>query len=71
MKKIIRIGTRNSPIAVFQAKKVQKLLNKEGYLSHLFQIKSEGDLIQNVPIHTLKNVGIFTKKKLILCFQGK
>ncbi|WP_185853394.1 hydroxymethylbilane synthase [Blattabacterium cuenoti] len=71
MKKIIRVGTRNSPLAVFQARKVQKLLKKEGYFSHLFQIKSEGDLIQNVPIHTLKNVGVFTRKLTQFMLSGK
>ncbi|ACY40573.1 hydroxymethylbilane synthase (porphobilinogen deaminase) [Blattabacterium sp. (Blattella germanica) str. Bge] len=71
MKKIIRIGTRNSPLAVFQAQKVQKLLKKEGYFSHLFKIKSEGDLIQNVPIHALKHVGVFTKKLTNIMLSGE
>jgi hydroxymethylbilane synthase len=62
LNRVIRIGTRNSPLSVYQAKKVQKFLYGLGYSSRLFFIKSEGDLIQNIPIHKLKKVGIFTEK---------
>ena len=40
---ILRIGTRESPLAVWQAEQVQKLLRKAGVLSELVYIKSEGD----------------------------
>ncbi|WP_238783841.1 hypothetical protein [Blattabacterium cuenoti] len=46
MNRIIRIGTRNSPLAISQAIEFKKVLHRLGYCSHLFFIKSEGDLIQ-------------------------
>ncbi|MGZ8544919.1 MAG: hydroxymethylbilane synthase, partial [Flavisolibacter sp.] len=44
MSKIIRIGTRDSQLAVWQATLVQDLLKKTGVASELVYIKSEGDI---------------------------
>ncbi|AWU43938.1 hydroxymethylbilane synthase [Blattabacterium sp. (Cryptocercus kyebangensis)] len=70
MNRIIRIGTRNSPLAVYQAREVQTFLRKKGYSSRLFFIKSEGDLIQNIPIHKLKKSGVFTRKITQVMLSG-
>ena len=43
MKKI-RIGTRQSPLALWQANKVAALLSKKGCEIEIIPIKSEGDL---------------------------
>lgn len=61
MNKIIRIGTRDSKLALWQAKKVQSLLNEHNYQSEIIPIKSTGDIIQNKPIYQLGVVGVFTK----------
>lgn len=71
MKKIIKIGTRSSPLAIYQAKIIQNFLHQEGFFSHLFKIQSEGDLIQNVPIYALKRVGLFTKKLVNCMLSGE
>ncbi|WP_185864520.1 hydroxymethylbilane synthase [Blattabacterium cuenoti] len=71
MEKIIRIGTRDTPLAIYQAKKVQYYLHQEGYPSKLFLMKSEGDLIQNMPIHTMNKIGVFTKKLTNIMLSGK
>lgn len=58
---IVRIGTRESPLAVWQARQVQVLLNAIGIKSELVFIKSEGDTDLITPLYALGVQGIFTK----------
>ena len=48
MDRTIRIGTRESQLAVWQATQVQQLLTSSGYSSELVFIKSEGDIFKPV-----------------------
>lgn len=57
----IRIGTRDSQLAVWQAKKVQYLLADHGFVSDLVYIKSEGDTDQQTPLYEMGVRGIFTR----------
>jgi hydroxymethylbilane synthase len=59
--KILRIGTRDSQLAVWQATTVQNLLKEKGVASELVFIKSEGDLDTVTPLYELGVQGIFTK----------
>jgi hydroxymethylbilane synthase len=61
MDKLIKIGTRESQLAVWQATHVQQLLSKNGYQSELIYIKSEGDLDLQTPLYEMGVQGIFTK----------
>ena len=61
MRKIIRIGTRDSELALWQANKVQRMLNELGYETEIVSIKSTGDIILNKPIYELGITGVFTK----------
>jgi hydroxymethylbilane synthase len=61
MKKIIRIGTRESQLAVWQATLVQELLAKQGTASELVYIKSEGDIDLKTPLYEIGVQGIFTR----------
>ena len=61
MSKIIRIGTRESKLAVWQAKTVQSLLEKLGHKTVLVPIKSTGDIVLDKPLYELGITGIFTK----------
>ncbi|MDG1263250.1 MAG: hydroxymethylbilane synthase [Flavobacteriaceae bacterium] len=61
MNKIIRIGTRESALAMWQANTFQDLLNSKGFSSELIPIKSEGDLDLVQPLYEMGTVGIFTK----------
>ena len=61
MNKLIRIGTRESQLAVWQATHVQQLLSKNGYNSELIFIKSEGDINLQTPLYEMGVQGIFTK----------
>ena len=61
MSKIIRIGTRDSQLAVWQATQVQNLLKETGVGSELVYIKSEGDIDTVTPLYALGVQGVFTK----------
>ncbi len=61
MKRAIRIGSRDSELALWQANTVRKLLDKEGISSEIIKIKSEGDLSTNIPLYELGITGIFTR----------
>jgi hydroxymethylbilane synthase len=61
MGKVIRIGTRESQLAVWQATKVQQLLLQNNFSSELVFIKSEGDIDLQTPLYEMGVQGIFTK----------
>lgn len=61
MSKTIRIGTRDSELALWQAKTVQQQLEHLGYKTELVPVKSTGDLVLNKPIYELGITGVFTK----------
>ncbi len=61
MLKKIRIGTRDSQLALWQANRVKSLLNQEGIDSELVLIKSEGDLDLSTPLYAMGVQGIFTR----------
>ena len=61
MKKIIRIGTRESQLAVWQASQVKELLSRNGYSTELVEIKSEGDIDLSTPLYEMGVQGIFTR----------
>ena len=61
MDKTIRIGTRESQLAVWQATQVQELLTSYGYTSELVFIKSEGDIDLKTPLYEMGVQGIFTR----------
>ena len=61
MGKVIRIGTRESQLAVWQADTVKELLRKNGYEAELVYIKSEGDTDLKTPLYEIGVQGIFTK----------
>ena len=61
MPKIIRIGTRDSELALWQAKTVQRQLEHLGHKTQLVPVKSEGDIVLNKPIYELGITGVFTK----------
>jgi len=61
MSKVLRIGTRDSQLAVWQATWVQQLLKKSGVTSELVFIKTEGDVDTVTPLYALGVQGVFTK----------
>ena len=57
----IRIGTRESQLAVWQATQVKNLLEVEGYQTELVHITSEGDVDLVTPLYAMGVQGIFTR----------
>ena len=71
MKKSIRIGTRESQLAVWQATLVQQLLKESGTDSELVYIKSEGDIDLQTPLYEIGVQGIFTRSLDIALLNDK
>ncbi|MGC1471136.1 MAG: hydroxymethylbilane synthase [Psychroserpens sp.] len=61
MSKPIRIGTRDSELALWQAKIVQSQLEHLGHQTVLVPVKSTGDIVLDKPIYELGITGVFTK----------
>ncbi len=61
MDKIIRIGTRDSQLALWQAQQVKTRLEEKGVTCQLIPIKSDGDLDLVTPIYAMGVQGVFTK----------
>lgn len=69
--KTIRIGTRDSELALWQAHTVQKKLNDLGYKTSIVAVKSQGDIILDKPLYELGITGIFTKTLDIAMINGQ
>ncbi|NEV92919.1 hydroxymethylbilane synthase [Psychroflexus sp. YR1-1] len=71
MSKTIRIGTRDSELALWQAHKVKSLLEREGYTPILKPVKSTGDLNLEQPLYEMGITGIFTKTLDVALIKGE
>ena len=71
MGKVIRIGTRESQLAVWQATNVQQLLAENNFQSELVYIKSEGDIDLQTPLYEMGVQGIFTRSLDIALLNNK
>ena len=58
---MIRIGSRESELALWQAKKVKGLLEVDGHKCEIVKIMSKGDIFLDKPIYELGVTGVFTK----------
>lgn len=67
----IKIGTRDSELALWQANKVKSALENLGYKTELIPVKSEGDLNLDQPLYEMGITGIFTKTLDIAMLTGK
>jgi hydroxymethylbilane synthase len=70
MQKIIRIGTRDSQLALWQANRVREELTELGYESVIVPIKSLGDIVLDKPLYELGVVGVFTKNLDVAMLNG-
>lgn len=61
MEKVIRIGTRDSQLALWQAQQVLQLLRAQGVACELVPVKSEGDLDLVTPLYAMGVQGVFTR----------
>ena len=61
MENKIRIGTRSSKLALWEANTVAKQLEELGHRTEIIEIDSQGDLDLTKPLYELGITGIFTK----------
>lgn len=59
--KNIKIGTRNSPLAMWQAEEVARLLENNNHKTELAPVVSTGDKNLNQPLYALGITGVFTR----------
>lgn len=71
MQKLIRIGTRESQLAVWQAARVKELLAQHGLNAELVLIKSEGDIDLVTPLYEMGVQGVFTRSLDIALLNNK
>lgn len=71
MDSTIRIGTRESELAVWQATLVKDMLAENGHASTLVYIKSEGDIDLKTPLYEMGVQGIFTRSLDIALLNNK
>lgn len=71
MTKTIRIGTRDSELALWQAHTVAKRLHDLGYETEIVAVKSTGDLILDKPLYEMGITGIFTRTLDIAMINGQ
>lgn len=64
MSRILRIATRSSPLAIWQAEYVQRRLEAlhEGLSVELVRIKTQGDKILDTPLAKIGGKGLFVKE---------
>ncbi|MFT6795206.1 MAG: hydroxymethylbilane synthase [Maribacter sp.] len=70
MSRTIRIGTRDSELALWQATTVKDQLKALGHKVQIVKVKSTGDLILNKPLYELGITGIFTKTLDVAMLNG-
>ena len=62
MDKTIRIGTRGSKLALWQAHYVADLIKPSGYRTEIVTIDTKGDVILDVSISKIGSKGVFTEE---------
>jgi hydroxymethylbilane synthase len=67
----VRIGTRESQLAIWQATQVKELLALHGFECELVFIKSEGDIDLVTPLYEIGVQGIFTRSLDIALLNNK
>ncbi len=71
MKKTIRIGTRSSELALWQANTVSNQLIYLGHETEIVKIDSIGDEVLNKPLYELGTTGVFTKNLDVALLNDK
>ncbi|NGZ89945.1 hydroxymethylbilane synthase [Psychroflexus maritimus] len=68
---VIKIGTRDSELALWQANTVKNQLENLGFQVELFPVKSTGDLNLDQPLYEMGITGIFTKTLDVALIKGE
>ena len=71
MNNLVRIGTRGSALALWQARQVKNMLGNLGLKSALVPISSSGDKALQKPLYEMGVQGIFTKELDVALLEGQ
>lgn len=72
MKRIIRIGTRGSALALWQTNHVASILKERfGYEAEIVKIKTTGDKILDSPLAKIGSKGLFVKEIEVALLEGR
>lgn len=58
----LRVGTRGSALALWQTGWIRQLLTIGGHPSELVQIRTTGDIVQDVPLARIGSAALFTRQ---------
>lgn len=67
----LRIGTRASQLALWQAHHVQAILNRAGISTEVVEITTTGDKILDVPLSDIGDKALFTKELDVALLDGR
>ena len=59
---VVRIGTRGSPLALWQANETSRLLRDAGFDAEIVPIRTTGDLRRDVPLAAIGGKALFVKE---------
>jgi len=60
MSPTLRLGTRGSPLALWQARRIQALLERAGTRTELVTIRTTGDILAHLPLARIGTEALFT-----------
>jgi hydroxymethylbilane synthase len=58
----LRVGTRGSALALWQTEHVRRLLAEAGHPSERVEIRTTGDIVQDVPLARIGSAALFTRQ---------
>ncbi len=58
----LRLGTRASALALWQTERVRARLTEQGYATERIEIRTTGDVVQDVPLSRIGGRALFTKQ---------
>ncbi|HWZ21599.1 MAG TPA: hydroxymethylbilane synthase [Cytophagaceae bacterium] len=67
----IRIGTRASKLALWQAHYIESILQKNGLETEIITMETKGDLILNQPLSEIGSKGLFTEELEVKLTTGE
>ncbi len=67
----IKIGTRGSKLALWQAYHIEALLQKGGIETEILTIETKGDIILNQPLAEIGSKGLFTEELEVKLINGE
>lgn len=67
---VVRLATRGSPLARWQAERVAELLQASGVETALVVVETEGDRRTDVPLHSIGGQGVFVKEVQAALVRG-